>query len=269
MDSGDGSLRARYEAERDLAARLREASTEERRGGLYGAVYAARSEIAGHPLVERAQDRAAQLTAAAPQVRLLRGLTDSSSFVCEVGAGDGAVSQLLAPHVRRCVALDVTDALALPSDPSTGYSFETFDGFSLSLAEPADLVYSNDVAEHLHPDDMRDQARAIRAALRPGGEYLCVTPNRLTGPHDVSAGFSERATGFHLREYTATELARELRAAGFARCAFVVSVGGRRLSPRLPMLPVTILETLLAVLPRRLRLRAGRPLAAIKVIARH
>lgn len=263
-----GSLRARYEAERDLADRLRAASAAERRAGLYGEVYEERSRIVGHPLVERAGDSAARHAAAAPQARLLRGLTDRDSFVCEIGAGDGAVSHMLAPHVRRCVALDVTDALALPDDPRRGYEFGTFDGFAIALSEPADLIYSNDVTEHLHPDDMREQARAIRDALRPGGEYVCVTPNRITGPHDVSAAFSDTATGFHLREYTATELRAELRAAGFRTCSFVVSVGGRRLTPRLPVWLLTPIEAVLSRLPRGWRRRLGRPLAAAKIIAR-
>jgi len=69
--------------------------------------------------------------------------------------------------------------------------------------------------EHLHPDDAREQLGNIFAALAPGGAYVCITPNRLDGPHDISRWFSDEATGFHLKEYTVTELQRLFREAGF------------------------------------------------------
>jgi hypothetical protein len=84
--------------------------------------------------------------------------------------------------------------------------------------------------EHLHPDDAMEQLRSIADALRPGGRYICITPNRLTGPHDISAGFDDEARGFHLREYTYRELACAFRRAGFRRVRVVESMHGRALA---------------------------------------
>ena len=36
------------------------------------------------------------------------------------------------------------------------------------------------------PEDAVEQLRHLHAALAPGGVYLCITPSRLTGPHDIS-----------------------------------------------------------------------------------
>jgi SAM-dependent methyltransferase len=261
-------LRAHYAIERELADRLRSAATGDERRRLYSLVYKERTErIEHHPLVERAQDTVATAVAAAPRARLIRTFVDETSVFCEVGAGDGAVARAVAPTVRRAIALDVTDALAIPNDPSVGYEFRVFDGFDLGMTDEADFVYSNDVAEHLHPDDFGDHARAVLKALRPGGSYLCVTPNRLSGPHDISGYFTNEPTGFHLREYTACELANCLRAAGFRRTRLVLSIGGRRLRPLLPVRPVAALEQLLGALPRRARRRPARALAAVKVLA--
>ena len=33
-------------------------------------------------------------------------------------------------------------------------------------------------------------------ALKPGAVYVCITPNRLSGPHDISLYFDSVATGF-------------------------------------------------------------------------
>src|SRR5262249_30068877 len=80
-----------------------------------------------------------------------------------------------------------------------------------------DLVISSQVLEHLHPEDVPAHLRAVRRVLAPGGVFALDTPNRWTGPHDVSAYFSRVACGTHLKEWTFAELQEALRMAGFAR----------------------------------------------------
>jgi hypothetical protein len=73
--------------------------------------------------------------------------------------------------------------------------------------------------------------------------------------------------GFHLHEYTATELARPFRMAGFSRVRFMLSVSGRRLTPLLPVGLLRPAEALLDALPRAVRRPLARGLAAVKVVA--
>jgi SAM-dependent methyltransferase len=261
-------LREHYEIERGLANQLRHAATKSDRRRLYGDVYRQRSElIPHHPLVVRAGDAAAQVDAARAQVALLMPFVGPNTRFCELGAGDAAVSRSIAPHVGLAVALDVTDALAPASDPSIGFEFHVFDGFDLECDENSlDVVYSNDVVEHLHSDDMLDQAESVRRALRPGGVYICVTPNRLSGPHDISRHFSDSPKGFHLREYTVTELTGVFKDAGFARVKILLTVGGKRLSPLLPATLIRPVEKLLAMFPPAIRRPVARGLAAVKVV---
>jgi SAM-dependent methyltransferase len=265
----DDELREHYEIERRLADRLRQAPTVDDRRRLYGEVYRQRSElIPHHPLVVRSSDASAQTDAARHQVRLLKHFVSSTTRFCEIGAGDAAVAQAIVPYVSSSLALDVTNALAPNDDASPGFEFRVFDGFNLEIADNSlDVVYSNDVLEHLHPDDMMDQAKAVCRALCPGGRYVCITPNRISGPHDVSRHFSTEPLGFHLREYTATELGSVFREAGFARVKLLVSAGGRRLSPLLPVGVIRPLEGALGCLPLSLRQSLGRGLAAVKVVA--
>jgi SAM-dependent methyltransferase len=261
-------VREHYEIERELSDRLRAARSREERRGLYEQVYRELHErVAHHPLVVRADDAAAQAAAAAPQVRLLRPFLNPQSVFCEIGAGDAAVARTLAPMVRSAVALDVTDAYLRGPNPDGAFEFRVFDGFDPGLAPASvDLAYSRDLVEHLHPDDMREQTAAIARMLKPGGMYVCVTPNRLWGPHDISRHFDATPKGFHLREYTSTELARAMREAGFSDVRLLASVGGRRISPLLPTWTATWIESLVACLPRRLRRRVGQLLATVKVI---
>jgi SAM-dependent methyltransferase len=157
--------------------------------------------------------------------------------------------------------------LALPDEPSTGFEFKVFDGFDLGLPPGSlDLAYSHDVAEHLHPDDLFDQLRSVQRSLRPGGMYVCVTPNRISGPHDISRHFSATPRGFHLREYTSTELADVFRGAGFTSVKIFVAVNGRHLSPLLPTKLARPLEAPLGALPKAVRRNLSLPIAALKVV---
>jgi SAM-dependent methyltransferase len=203
-----------------------------------------------------------------PQARLIRRFVGPRVSFVEIGDGDAAVALAVAPHVARATAVDVTDALA-PAHGPDGFEFVAFDGFELPLPPGGvDFVYSNDVVEHLHPDDLDDHLRGVLRVLRPGGRYLCVTPNRLSGPHDVSRHFAETPQGFHLREYTLGELADRFAAAGFRDAATLTSVAGYAVD-RVPGLHVArAAEAVLERLPHRARRRAARPLAAVKLIAR-
>ena len=105
--------------------------------------------------------------------------------------------------MRQVYALDVsaeiTSRVSLPSN----FKLILSDGTSVPLPpESVDVAYSNQLMEHLHPDDALEQLQGIWRALRPGGVYICLTPNRVNGPHDISQYFDSVATGFHLKEYT-------------------------------------------------------------------
>jgi len=269
MEQTADELREHYEVERELADRLRAASKEERRR-LYGVVYAERSRrIPHHPLVRAAADAEARARGVEPQVRLIRRFVGPATTFLEIGAGDAAVAIGVAPSVGRATAVDVTDAL-VPADGRPGnFDFLVFDGFDLPLDDASvDFAYSNDVVEHLHPEDVQDHLCAVHRVLRPGGRYLCVTPNRLSGPHDVSRHFATTPQGFHLREYTVGELVDAMRSAGFRSAETVTSVSGYAVG-RVPGLPLArAVERGIEALPRRFRRPAARGLAAVKVLGR-
>ena len=268
VDPTPAEVREWYEIERELSDRLRHARSREERQPLYGEVYGELAErVPYHPLVLRRDDAGALAAAAAPPVRLLRSFATPQTRFCEIGAGDAGVARGLAPFVSTSLAVDVTDSMLSGAAAEGNFEFRTFDGLDTGLpSESIDLAYSNDVVEHLHTDDMLEQTRNVARILRPGGKYICVTPNRLSGPHDISRGFSEVADGFHLHEYSAHEVVRAFKRCGFRRVHVVLSLHGRRLSPELPGAVVGPVEGLLALLPRRIRLPLARGLAAVKVV---
>jgi 2-polyprenyl-3-methyl-5-hydroxy-6-metoxy-1,4-benzoquinol methylase len=82
-----------------------------------------------------------------------------------------------------------------------------------------DFIHSNDVLEHVHPDEASDFLSKCLQLLRPGGFLWLVTPNRLTGPGDattIKLPWGTAPVGLHLKEYSLVELVKLLRSVGFA-----------------------------------------------------
>ena len=105
-------------------------------------------------------------------------------------------------------------------------------------AQKFDLIHSNDVLEHIHPDEAGDFLSKCRELVRPGGILWVITPNRLTGPGDATIlrfPWGTPAIGLHLKEYTLSELSRMLRVAHFTRVQsrlFGTGRGRRATKPR-------------------------------------
>jgi SAM-dependent methyltransferase len=211
-------VREHYEVEKALATRLRGASREERRA-LYPALYDELfRRVLDHPMLHTQRTPENVARAVAYHIDTLRPFINARTTFLEIGAGDCSLSIALAAQVKQLYAIDVsaeiTSQLALPAN----FQLRISDGTSIPVpAGSVDVAFSNQLMEHLHPDDALEQLRQIFAALAPGGRYLCVTPNRLNGPHDVSRGFDATATGLHLHEYTVRELVGIMKEAGFRR----------------------------------------------------
>lgn len=247
-------LREQYEIERALANRLRRASKQERRA-LYGTVYDELfRRVPHHSQLRRRADAASRVELVEHQLELLRRFLTPETVFLEIGAGDCALSLRVAEQAARVHAIDVSNEIAAQQEMPENFTLILSDGSTVSVP-PASvtLAYSNQLMEHLHPDDALDQLHGIFAALAPGGRYFCITPNRLSGPHDISKHFDRVATGFHLVEYTAGGLSRLFRLVGFTAVTAYVNINGKYL--RCPLWLLRAFELMLSALPFSLRRR--------------
>jgi SAM-dependent methyltransferase len=189
----------------------------------------------------------------------------------EVGCGDAVLSSALAPHVARSYALDVTDALIDRRAAPENLQILLTSGTEIPLpGGSVDIALSDQLIEHLHPDDARVQLEHVVRVLKPGGTYHCRTPNSVTGPHDISCYFDYAATGFHLREYDSRTIEALFKQAGFRRIRFYAAVP--QIAVPLPARLVRAIERALLALPRAPRAAIGRnrivrALAGLDVIA--
>jgi SAM-dependent methyltransferase len=271
MKSGtrsEAAVRQQYEVEVELADRLRSATSEERLAGLYSAVYRERlARVPAHPLLTKARDPSARARATERQLRLLRPLLAPISVFLEIGPGDCSLSLAVAATAKQVSAVDVTDALLEGVQGPGNFRFLVSNGRDVPVpAGSVDLAYSNQVLEHLHPQDAEAQIAAVHAALKVGGKFICITPNRLSGPWDVSRRFTAVSTGLHLREYTVSDVVDLLGGAGFEVRLFA-SYHGFRLLPYVPTGLVRGFEACLQRLPISVRRLLASPLVAVKVIA--
>ncbi len=236
-----------YEIEKELAARLRRADSSERRD-LYTALY---DELFLR-VPWHSQLRKKETGRNIPkQMRLLQPYLNADTVMLEVGAGDCALSFEAAQQVKHVFALDVSNVITQQKTFPKNMDLIISDGTSIPLPENSvDIAYSNQLMEHLHPEDALDQLKNIWRALKPGGVYICITPNRISGPHDISRYFDDIACGFHLKEYTFSDLQEIFPQAGFSPLRVITKIPGL---PILKIMPYLLLEKFLSSLPGKIR----------------
>lgn len=260
-------LRAHWDIERELANRLKTANREQRTvlyGSLYDELF---RRVPDHPQVVRRADASERKASADAQAAFVRRFLPQNAVFLEIGAGDCGLSLALATDARQVYAVEVSREIAHTEDAPENFELLITDGRSIPV-EPnsVDLAYSNQLMEHLHPDDALEQVNGILSALRPGGRYICLTPNRVLGPSDISQYFEDDvASGLHLREYSDRELRDLFKTSGFASVGVIAIMGGR--TGVLPMPLVAACEVVFEALPRSLRLRLKRSRLVRKALA--
>jgi glycosyltransferase involved in cell wall biosynthesis/SAM-dependent methyltransferase len=260
---------AHYKIERELADRLRQSSQSERQD-LYQVVYSELfARLPDHPQNTASRDAHGQRVA--QQVRYLTPWLNANSTYVEIGCGDAALNFALAPLVKRSVGVDVTAKLIEQAKAPANFEFVHSDGSRIPMPDGSvDVVYSNQVMEHIHTEDVAAQLAETARILRPGGLFFCATPSRAIGPTDVSKYFDDVPTGFHMKEYDFSEMRSLFRQAGFESVQFAIA-GRGRIFARPPYFLIRAVERLTLALPSLLRRRLApllRPVLGINAIAR-
>ena len=240
-----------YNLETRLALILRNANRQERKE-LYTKLYNEMYEKIPY-FSEKARNTAKRRNNANQQIDFLNNFKLSEVNFMEIGPGDCALSIALCKTCKQVFAVDISFTIPgnirLPENlnliVSNGISIDIKDG------DQIDIAYSNQLMEHLHPEDVKDQLRNIFNVLVRKGLYIIITPHRFTGPHDISKYFDDVATGFHLKEYTNSELNKILKAVGFRWVYSYTQIKGHFF--RLPLFPTEIIETVLEPLPNSIR----------------
>lgn len=249
-------IKQHYEVEKKLATKLRNAPEEDRQhlyNDLYDELY---EKVPTHPLLTLKSSADESAKKASQKMHLIVKYLKPDSVFLEVGSGDCLLSFEAAKQVKQVYAVDVSQEIVKYSTYPDNFELIISDGSSVPLTDnTVTVAYSNQLMEHLHPDDALKQLRNIYQSIAPRGVYICITPNRLCGPHDVSKYFDEEATGFHLKEYTQGELSELFYQVGFSKLK--AYIGGKGIYLRFPLFLIKIVESILEKLPFKLRKKLG------------
>jgi SAM-dependent methyltransferase len=209
-------LRHHYEVERDLADRLRHSPREERTvlfKSLYQELF---DRVPDHPRLVRRETPEETRRAVAARMSMLRALLPGVRTFVEFAPGDCRLAFEVCKHVEKVIGVDISDQTGGGGNRPANFQLVVYDGYHLDLPPgAADLVFSYQFLEHLHPDDVQPHFRIVHNLLRPGGAYVFSTPHAFSGPHDISALFSDVPRGFHFKEWTYGEMTRLLKSLGF------------------------------------------------------
>jgi SAM-dependent methyltransferase len=156
---------------------------------------------------------------------LLKEIKGKSIY--EVGSGNGSLINFLASKGAICTGTEISNNRP---DKSTVPNLEwhSTDGVNLinyEAKESYDIVISDQVIEHLHPDDIGIHFKNVFDILKPGGKYIFYTPHYYMGPGDVSLVFGKaEAEGMHLKEYKYHEVYGLLESVGFNKIDIPVNL---------------------------------------------
>lgn len=140
--------------------------------------------------------------------------------IYEIGSGKGDMISYLATIGHKCQGTEITRERGkihvrenpnLSWDISDGVHFERFE-----IPGSYNVVVSDQVIEHIHPDDLSEHFKGVLSILSKDGKYIFATPHVWYGPWDISKVFKyDKAMGMHLKEYTYQEIKELSAAAGF------------------------------------------------------
>lgn len=244
-------LRHHYEVERELAQRLRN-STREERAELYKTLYDELfRRVPDHPRLTRRETPESIQKAISARMNLLKPLLKNIETFLEFAPGDCRLAFEVAKYVKQVYAADISDQSGTNEKPQN-FKLIVYDGYNLDVPENSiDLAFSYQFLEHLHPDDVELHLETAFRILKPGAGYLISTPHAFSGPHDISAYFSDTPQGFHLKEWTYRELFALAKKVGFSN-AYVYRFGKPQKCSLINGLNLFV-ESIVSISPKKIR----------------
>jgi SAM-dependent methyltransferase len=260
-------LRHHYEVERELAAKLRKSSRAERMQ-LFETLYAELFDrVPDHPRLLRRETQEESRSKVEGQLRLLRPFLRQGSTLLEIAPGDCRLAHAASSLCEKVIGMDISDQQSAAAVAPPNFIHKVYDGYQIDLPDGiADVAFSYQFLEHLHPDDVEPHLRLVHRLLKPSGRYIIGTPHRFSGPHDISGYFGDELVCFHFQEWTFRSLQQALKSVGFSRIR--IFRGGKLRPSRIAALSNMWAEDAVALLPPRMRKAvSGRLYQAVTLVA--
>ena len=250
-------LRLHYEVEKEIATRLKAASRSEREviyRTMYDELFA---KVPNHSRLNIRETDDLTKKRNRRRMSLVSQFIKPDSVFLEFAPGDCRFAEEVCSRVAKVYGVDISDQSGGGRELPKNFELIVYDGYHLDLPENSvDVVFSDQLLEHLHPEDTQHHFEIVKRILKPGGAYVFRTPHRFSGPWDISRYFSDEPEGFHLKEWTNGEMASLLSQVGYTRLSGFRYAKGKAI--RLPLGFFTVTEKLLGPLPKKWLRRISR-----------
>ncbi len=240
-----------YQVEKAIADKLKKSTRDERKvifATMYDELF---SKVPDHPRLTRRNSE--ELTAGANKSKfaMIKNHIDKSSVFLEFAPGDCRFAYEVARHVKKVYGVDISDQRNPTDDVPDNFELIVYDGYNLDKIESnsIDILFSNQLLEHFHPDDTKLHLEIVHRILKPGGKYIFMTPHGLSGPFDVSAYFCDEPECFHLKEWTYTELKPMLNDLNYS--GLHTRWRGKGIDFRLPYGYFALVEKIIGLFPKK------------------
>lgn len=244
-------IKNHYLVEKAITERLKSSSREERMlifATMYDELF---SKVPDHPRLTRRQST--QLTSSINKGKsaIVNKFINKSDVFIEFAPGDCRFAYKVSKQVKYAYGIDISDQRNPTDSIPDNFKLIVYDGYSLDEIEnnSIDIVFSDQLIEHLHPEDTRLHFELVYRILKENGMYVFRTPHSLTGPHDVSQYFSYKAECFHLKEWSYTEIRRMIMDLGYS--GLHTYWNAKRINLRMPSSYFALCELVLGHFPKK------------------
>jgi ubiquinone/menaquinone biosynthesis C-methylase UbiE len=155
-------------------------------------------------------------------------LTGKSIIDIGCGKGDFLISLRETIPTKKLVGLDVSEPM-LPKEYGN-IEFINSDIIEFNTPEKFDIVFSDNVMEHIAPADLDTHLKCLYNTLNQYGKLIIIMPNKLFGPSDVTRiidyTYSNKteAMGTHLNESTYTDMIKLLKSKNFRKIRTIIPI---------------------------------------------
>ena len=153
-----------------------------------------------------------------------------NASIVDYGCGQGHMLKSIDELVsyKKLTGIDVFIPQDLKTHPRINFSESNI--INHKSVEKFDVAISDNVLEHLVPEDAKLHLNCIYENLNVGGKLIIIMPNRHFSPWDITRiiDFSQsgkiKAQGGHVNESTHTEMIQQLKEVGFTRFSTILPI---------------------------------------------
>jgi len=240
-----------YLVEKALAEKLKKANREERKliyATMYDELF---SKVPDHTRLTRRDSEEQTLASNKTKFSLVKNFINKSTVFAEFAPGDCKFAMEVAKQVKHVYAMDISNQFNSADILPDNFTMIVFDGYNIEdiKENSIDIIFSDQLIEHIHPEDTEHHFKLAYNLLKKGGKYIFRTPQYHSGPHDISGYFSDEPEGFHLKEWTYIEIKQLLRDLNYSRLSSYWYGKGIRVA--MPYLYFETTEKILDLLPKK------------------